>query len=124
MSNSASASHIGRWFPVSAQLGGQAWPDAMLESMSLALTESTYEVMVGATADRGTYTIDPASKPAAMTIAGTDGPNAGKTIPAIYEVHGDALTVCYNLMGPARPSAFESLSGTMMFLVRYERRAE
>lgn len=96
----------------------------MLKAMSLALTDDTYEVMVGPTADRGTYTIDSASVPAAMTITGVDGPNAGKTIPAIFEIDGDTLTVCYNLVGAARPGAFESPAGSMLFLVRYGRQRD
>ena len=34
----------------------------------------------------------PDTSPKAMEVTGTDGPNKGKTFPAIYELKGDTLT--------------------------------
>jgi uncharacterized protein (TIGR03067 family) len=56
-----------------------------------------------------------------MDITGTDGPNKGKTFPAIYELDGDTLKVCYDLSGKERPKALKTESGTMTFLVIYKR---
>ena len=36
--------------------------------------------------DRGTCTLDTSASPKRMTIRGTEGPNRGKTILAIYEM--------------------------------------
>jgi uncharacterized protein (TIGR03067 family) len=112
---------LGRWAPVTAAMAGQAWPDALLKTISLTRTAHAYEVTVGAMADRGTWTIDAAATPKAMTITGTEGPNQGKTLPCIYELAGDTLRVCYDLSGTARPTAFESTARTTLYLVSYQR---
>ena len=56
-----------------------------------------------------------------MDITGTDGPNKGETILAIYERDGDALRVCYDLSGKSRPTEFKTKAGTQLFLVTYKR---
>ena len=71
--------------------------------------------------DSGEYAVIPDSVPAGMDVRGRAGPNAGKTIPAIFKVQGDTLTICYDLSGKARPTDFRSEAGTQLFLVRYTR---
>jgi uncharacterized protein (TIGR03067 family) len=56
-----------------------------------------------------------------MDVKGTKGPNKGKTFPAIYEVKGDTLRVCYDLDGKERPREFKTEKGKKYFLVTYER---
>jgi len=114
----------GSWKPVTAELGGEAMPEAVVKSISLKLDNGKYEVFVGDRPDRGTYTIDAASKPKSMTITGTEGPNHGKTFPAIYELKGDTLRICYDLSGAKRPTEFKSLAGTKLYLVTYNRKKE
>jgi uncharacterized protein (TIGR03067 family) len=76
---------------------------------------------VGSEPDKGTFKLDPSAKPKAIDITGTEGPNKGKTIPAIYELTDDTLTVCYNLGGKDRPTEFKTKAGTQLFLVTYKR---
>jgi uncharacterized protein (TIGR03067 family) len=114
----------GNWKPVKAELGGQPMTDAVLKSISLKLDSGKYEVFVGEEPDMGTYTLDPATKPKSMTITGTDGPNHGKTFPAIYELRGDTLRICYDLSGAKRPTEFKSIAGTKLYLVTYNRKKE
>ena len=114
----------GSWKPVTAELGGEAMPEAVVKSISLKLDNGKYEVFVGDRPDRGTYTIDAASKPKSMTITGTEWPNHGKTFPAIYELKGDTLRICYDLSGAKRPTEFKSLAGTKLYLVTYNRKKE
>ena len=57
-----------------------------------------------------------------MTITGTEGPNQGKTFPAIYELKGDTLRICYDLSGAKRPTEFKSIAGTRLYLVTYNRK--
>jgi len=59
-----------------------------------------------------------------MDITGTEGPNKGKTILAIYERDGDTLRVCYDLSGKSRPSEFKTTEGTRLFLVEYKLQKE
>ena len=83
-----------------------------------------YEVSVGGKPDKGTYTLDSTCKPKGMSITGTEGPNQGKTFPAIYELKGDTLRICYDLSGAKRPTEFKSTAGTRLYLVTYSRKQE
>ena len=114
----------GSWLPVKAELAGQPMPEAVLKTISLKLENGQYEVFVGEEPDRGTYTLDAATNPRSMTITGTAGPNSGKTFPAIYELKGDTLLICYDLSGAKRPAEFKSVAGTQLYLVTYNRKKE
>jgi uncharacterized protein (TIGR03067 family) len=114
----------GSWKPVQAELAGQAMSDTVLKSISLKLENGQYDVSVAGAADKGTYTIDAASTPKGMSITGVDGPNKGKTYPAIYQLAGDTLRICYNLSGSERPTEFKSVAGTMLYLVTYARQKQ
>lgn len=114
----------GKWKPAKAELAGQPLPDAVLKIISLKLDHGKYEVLVGDEPDRGTYTLDATKGAKGMTIAGTEGPNEGKTFPAIYELEGDTLRICYDLSGAGRPTEFKSVAGTKLYLVTYHRKKE
>jgi uncharacterized protein (TIGR03067 family) len=112
----------GSWTPVKAQLSGQPMAEAVLKTISLKLTDGKYEVHVGTQPDNGTYTLDETTQPKGITVTGTDGPNRGKTLPAIYELKGDMLRICYDLSGAKRPAEFKSVVGTRLYLVTYSRK--
>ena len=112
----------GSWTPARGELAGQPMADDVLKSISLKLENGKYEVFVGDKPDRGTYTIDSTTKPKSMTITGTEGPNNGRTYPAIYELKGDTLRICYDLSGAKRPTEFKSSAGTKLYLVTYNRK--
>ncbi len=56
-----------------------------------------------------------------MDVHGTEGPNKGKTYPAIVQLSGDRMKICYDLSGKARPTRFESKPKTLLFLAGYKR---
>jgi len=114
----------GSWTPAKAELGAQPMPDAILKSISVKLENGKYEVVAGDIPDRGTYTLDSTSQPKGMTIKGTEGPNQGKTFPAIYELNGDTLRICYDLSGEKRPTEFKTVAGTQLYLVTYSRKKQ
>ena len=97
----------GVWLPVTAELGGQKFPDAVLKTIKLEVKGDEYLVMVGTQPDRGTCKLVPSAKTKSVDITGTDGPNKGKTFQAIYERNGDTLKVCYDLSGKSRPTEFK-----------------
>jgi len=111
----------GKWVPAAAQLGGQPMNEATLKTISMKLDNGKYQVLVGEYPDRGTYTIDTTTKPKSITVVGTEGPNQGKTFPAIYELKDDTLRICYDLSGAKRPEEFKSVAGTKLYLVTYKR---
>ena len=112
----------GDWIPVKAELAGKPMPEAVLKTISLKLVKNDYEVLVAGKPDKGTWTIDPTAKPKAMKVTGVKGPNAGKTFPAIYELAGDMLRVCYDLSGKKRPTEFKTKADTKLYLVTYQRK--
>jgi uncharacterized protein (TIGR03067 family) len=111
----------GVWKPVEATLGKQKWSEEMLRATRLKISGDQYEVVVDKQADRGRLKLDPAAKLKALDIIGTEGPNKGKTILAIYELSGDTLRVCYALTGDKRPTAFDVKGEAVLFLVTYKR---
>jgi uncharacterized protein (TIGR03067 family) len=119
----------GTWRPIAAELAGKPLPAELLKTISLKLDTGKYEVFVGDKPDRGTYTLDATSTPRGMTITGREGPNQGKTFPAIYQIEkksgeGDTLRICYDLSGAKRPSEFKTLAGTKLYLVTYRRKKD
>jgi uncharacterized protein (TIGR03067 family) len=111
----------GTWLPSSAELAGKQFPEEITKTIKLVLKDDRYTVTVGKQTDRGTCKLDPSAKPKALDIVGTEGPNKGKTILAIYELSGDTLRVCYNLAGKSRPTEFKTKTGSQLFLVTYKR---
>jgi uncharacterized protein (TIGR03067 family) len=111
----------GTWKPATAELAGKPFPDEILKTMKLVVSDGKYTVTVGEQTDEGTVKLDPAQEPRALDIVGTKGPNQGKTILAIYELTDTTLRVCYDLSGKARPKEFKTKADTQLFLVEYKR---
>jgi uncharacterized protein (TIGR03067 family) len=111
----------GTWLPSAAELAGKKFPDEVCKTIKLVVKGDQYTVTAGTKLDRGTCKLDKSVKPKALDITGTDGPNKGKTILAIYEQDGDTLRVCYDLSGKGRPAEFRTKEGTQLFLVTYKR---
>jgi uncharacterized protein (TIGR03067 family) len=114
----------GVWKPIAAVLGGIQLPPAELNAITLKMAGDNYEVTVAGenVTDKGTCTLDPTTNPKRMTIKGTDGPNRGKTILAIYEMKdAGSLRVCYDLSGTDFPKEFKAPKGTQFYLVGYRR---
>jgi uncharacterized protein (TIGR03067 family) len=111
----------GTWLASAAELGGEKFSDEVRKTIKLVIGDGKYTVTVGKNPDRGTVKVDPSKKPKEMDITGTEGPNKGKTILAIYEMTDDTLRICYDLSGKARPSEFKTSKDTKLFLVTYKR---
>ena len=61
----------GTWLPVEAELGGQKFPDELLKTMKLTMSDGRYTVNVGEQIDNGLIKLEPATKPKAIDITGT-----------------------------------------------------
>jgi uncharacterized protein (TIGR03067 family) len=112
----------GTWLPSEAELAGEKFPDEVRKTITLVVADGEYTVTVGKQPDRGTIKLDPTTKPKSLDITGTEGPNKGNTILAIYEISDDTLRVCYDLSGKERPTEFKTTSGSPRFLVTYRRK--
>jgi uncharacterized protein (TIGR03067 family) len=111
----------GTWIPVEAILEGKKLPDEGLEGMVLTIDRSTYSLQSHGSLDRGTIALDSGVYPLGMDLTGTEGPNSGRILRAIYEIAGDWMRICYAIDGPVRPERFVAAEGERAFLVTYRR---
>ena len=111
----------GTWIPIEAELGGTKLGSGALSNFQLVIHNNHYEVP-GDVGRIELVTADDNGALHAMDVIGTDGPNKGKTFPAVYTLEGDKLRICYDLSGKARPTALATEQGTRLFLVHYERK--
>ena|SRR5438105_10734100 len=112
----------GTWTAQKAELGGRVLSEAELGIVTLTIENDTYAVSVDGKPDKGTCQVEGSKGSGKMTITGgKDGPNAGKTFLAIYELNGDTLRICYDLSGKMTPTGFATQKGTPLYLVTYKR---
>ncbi len=113
----------GTWEMIRAESGGEPSTDLLALRVELHLTAETYQVhFAGELADQGTYARTPAGTHATFLLLGAKGPNAGRTIPCIYQLAGDRLRVCYGLDGTV-PEKFATTAGSSHYLATYRRKA-
>jgi uncharacterized protein (TIGR03067 family) len=110
----------GTWKVDAATLNGEDATGAFKEAV-LTIEEGKYKVVFAGMSDTGTLKLDPSRTPKLMSITGTDGPSKGKTLPAVYEIDGDTLKVCYTLDGQDPPTEFKSTADNKTLLVKYKR---
>lgn len=111
----------GTWQMVRAELAGEAAPELVASRTVVRLEGGKYEVEFGGeVSDRGTYQEDATTEQRTLVLAGVAGPNAGRTIPCIFQLMGDRLRVCYGLDG-VLPEAFITRPGEQRYLVTYRR---
>ena len=107
----------GTWRPVRAELDGQEAPSMAIERMELVLTAESYTVsFAGTIHDRGAVKFTDSS----LTLTGQLGANDGRDIPAIYQLVGDRLRICYGLDGTT-PAEFKTGANSQRYLVTYRR---
>jgi uncharacterized protein (TIGR03067 family) len=112
----------GLWQIEQAELAGEKMPDLVAHKVEVELAAGTYTVRFGGeVADHGTYTLGAHPNAKAITLTGIAGTNAGRTIPAIYQLVGEQLHICYGLDGTA-PGAFATKAGAAHFLAVYRRK--
>lgn len=111
----------GTWVPTEGMMEGQKLTDNQLNTIKLLLNEGKYTAVVGEGKEEGTYKLDTSKTPFVLDIEPTMGPNKGKKIPAIVEVKGDTMRVCYNLAGADRPKDFNSTAENKYVIMTYRR---
>jgi len=115
----------GSWRPIAAWVDGQVLPVRELRVARLVLAGGHYQILDRGdrVIDSGDYLIDASVVPRSMDIIGVDGPNAGRTMQAIFEQDGDLLTVCYDLDGAIRPETMEPSEAVLLLMITYARTA-
>jgi uncharacterized protein (TIGR03067 family) len=115
---------VGTWAGEKAVSGGQEKPVPKGGIEFIFGADGTFTVREGTRGPKGgaTYKIDTKKKPAEIDIippTGKDEP----TVPGIFKIEGDTLTMCIARDGKdsQRPKAFESPEGAQTMLMIFKR---
>lgn len=109
----------GIWEMVRAEFDGDEAPELVVIQTEVELRDGTYFVrFAGRVADRGSFELGETAGTKTILLRGVEGPNAGRTIPCIYQRVGERLRVCYGLDGVA-PVEFATASGQQRYLATY-----
>ena len=113
----------GTWAPIAASVSGKDLLVAELRVKYLVLDGHDYNIVdrSNQVVDRGEYRVNDRARPWTIDIVGRDGPNAGRSMLAMFELTDDRLTVCYHLDGGARPGDLLPLGEQMLLSITYER---
>jgi uncharacterized protein (TIGR03067 family) len=113
---------IGMWQLVRAEFGGEETPELVVQQTTVEFTAASYRVrFAGRVVDRGTFELGGVVGTHTIVLRGVEGPNAGRTIPGVFQLRGDRLRVCYGINGIA-PTEFGTSAGDERYLATYRRR--
>lgn len=101
-------------------------PVGELRIARLLFKDGTYQILdhQQRVVDRGEIRLGVQALPPTMDIVGIEGPNAGRTLLAIYEISNDLLSICYDMEGGAeRPRSMQPQEDQILLLITYARDA-
>lgn len=113
----------GTWVIGAATLAGRDHGEDF-RGMKLIIAGDRFTIEFGQNSDKGTFITDTARTPKRIDIkTSATGPFKGKTLPGVYEVKGDKLTLCLEGDGVAgkRPTKFEAPESTRNMLLHFHR---
>lgn len=103
----------GTWSVESITRNGVVVPTDQAQRLVLVVKGNTRIVKDGdEVKSRATFTVNPSKSPKQMDITVSEGPLAGKTRPAVYELKEDTLTLCLTLEGDKRPEDLTAGEGS------------
>lgn len=106
---------------IRAELAGELAPELVTAKTVLEFSAGEYRVIyAGELADRGTCGLFPGTEPRQAEFRGLVGPNAGRTIPCIFQLAGDRLRINYGLDGRL-PAEFRGTADGSRYLATYRR---
>jgi uncharacterized protein (TIGR03067 family) len=112
----------GEWKLRTVEINAQALSMEKLQEMRLAVRGEQYVLTLAENRLAMTYKLLPNERPPAMDLTVVEGPDKGKTYPAIYKLEGETLTVCRNIEpGKQRPTEFATRPDTGLMLAVWTR---
>jgi len=113
---------IGTWTCVSATVNGKPLSETNVKKLQLTLTDKRYKTeRTDEVLFDSTYHLDTSTKPARITMIGTEGELTGKEAQGILSLTNDVLTICYTMPGKPRPLAFESTVASEAYVAVWKR---
>jgi uncharacterized protein (TIGR03067 family) len=112
----------GAWIATEAKQDGEKLPDDFVKSASVTFTDGKYKSLVGDVTEEGTFKVDRSKKPNTIDMSPTGGRKKVPARPAIFELDGDTLKMCWNLTTNQRAKDFTSTAENKQFLVVYKRK--
>ncbi len=111
----------GRWQMIRAEFDGQPAPELILQRTEIRFTATHYAIhFAGQPADRGTFELQETPESKLLILHADTGPNAGRTIPCIFQLVGDRLRLCFGLDGTT-PTTFATAASSRRYLATYRR---
>jgi len=113
----------GTWTATKAERDGKAADDVVGHRLSFTGNRFQIRSRDGKPLYKGTFRVDPSTKPAAIDFEQTEGTLKGKSWKGIYALDGDTLTTCDNApnLDKGRPTAFEARTGSGHILITFKR---
>ena len=111
----------GKWVPVEVTMNGEPVEKDKLDGVLMTMDGNKYTSKIGEKTDAGTFSVDETKTPAAMDVVRLKSDGETATIPAICELQGDTLRICYALGTTARPTGFKSEVDSGTLLVTYKK---
>ncbi len=111
----------GTWAIHAATLGGRDHLDDY-KGMTLKVEGDKYVVGFGMVQDEGTLTVDTSKDPKTIDLKTKPGGLfKGRTMPGIFKIDGDKLTICVNTETQDRPTKYEAPEKSPIMLLTFER---
>jgi uncharacterized protein (TIGR03067 family) len=101
----------GLWQAVELQVRGKNAPEEVVRKFQIRVQGDKWITRTGETEREATFEVNPQSRPKAIDLTPSDGPERGNKIPAgIYTLEGDQLRLCIrrNAKDKGRPADFTS----------------
>ena len=116
----------GTWTAVVVERNGQKAPEEVLKNFKVVFKGNKMVINPNSDNRTSTFKLDSTKKPKWMDTSPEQGPAKGKSLPAIYELDGDTLKVCFDNEGVSdkRPSEFKTTpgSGLALFVLKREKK--
>ena len=116
----------GTWTAAVVERDGQKAPEEVVKNFKVVFTCDKMIINPDNDNRSSRFKLDSSKNPKAMDNTPEQGPKKGVSLPAIYELDGDTLKVCFDNAGVSdkRPTEFKTTpgSGLALFVLKREKK--